>query len=186
MISTMTGQGVSPWNPDPATIDPRDIAHALATQPRFNGQAVGHYSIAQHSLHVAAVSGDRWGLFHDAAEAYLGDMIRPLRPGLGWWRPGGEVAAPRWHEVEMAMLCAIAQRFGLPWSCDTPLPWPDSVREADDRVLAAEIRALFPCGFPGVKPDVAPAHVRIDPTRDWQTVEAEFLQAITAHLGPCA
>ena len=59
-----------------------DIAHGLAFQCRFNGQTCDFYSVAQHSLIVADLVPESHrlaALLHDAAEAYLGDMVKPLK-----------------------------------------------------------------------------------------------------------
>ena len=185
MICTFLGRYLDPFHPDPGQIDPVDISHALARIARFNGHTAGGlYSVAQHSLHVAAISQDRWGLFHDAAEAYIGDMIRPLRPQLGWYRIGKNPTFPAWWHVERNILQAIAMRFGLPWRTDDqdprPYPWPDSVKEADDAVLQAEIRDLFPAGFQGLRPDCDADTKLIVPWDDIQGTEDAFLAAIYA------
>ena len=59
-----------------------DIAHGLAFQCRFNGQTGTFYSVAQHSLMVMSLVPEELqfaALLHDAAEAYLGDMVKPLK-----------------------------------------------------------------------------------------------------------
>jgi hypothetical protein len=70
------------------TFDPHVIADSLSKQCRFNGHTREFYSVAQHSLRVLDLLV-RWhaphkhqlaGLLHDASEAYVGDLIMPLRP----------------------------------------------------------------------------------------------------------
>jgi len=59
-----------------------DIVHSLSLMNRFNGAALFPYSVAQHSLHVASLLPAELrleGLLHDAAEAYIGDMVSPLK-----------------------------------------------------------------------------------------------------------
>ena len=71
-----------------------DIGHSLAMQCRFNGHCLKFYSVAEHSVHVAnrvdeswkdqygdvpPINVRQWALLHDAAEAYVGDMVRPLK-----------------------------------------------------------------------------------------------------------
>ena len=53
-IETMTGQFVDLVNPDPKTIDIRDIAWATSRMPRYVGHTVSAipYTIAQHSIFV--------------------------------------------------------------------------------------------------------------------------------------
>lgn len=182
MISTFSGRYIDPFNPDPDQITPEDLAHSLARIPRFNGHTHGgFYSVAQHSLTVAAIARDRWGLFHDAAEAYIGDMIRPLLPRLGWYRPGQSPTMPSWETVENDLLHAIAERFDLKAN-EGPDPFPPAVRAADNAVLAAEIRDLFPAGFEGIKPDCEPLKGYVVPWDDIAGTEHAFLTAINAPL----
>ena len=85
-IQTFTGIGFDPINPDPKLIKIEDIAHALSNQCRFSGHARSFYSVAQHSAHCAEIAClasnaplARAMLLHDASEAYLLDMPRPLK-----------------------------------------------------------------------------------------------------------
>jgi 5'-deoxynucleotidase YfbR-like HD superfamily hydrolase len=86
-LQTVSGRWVNPFEPDPAQLDPGDVARALANQCRFGGHSRVFYSVAQHSLIVSelveAEGGDVEdafaGLMHDATEAYLGDMPHPLK-----------------------------------------------------------------------------------------------------------
>lgn len=116
----------------PAGMDPiskvdleQDIARGLGHTCRFNGQCSEFYSVAQHSIHVAElVNEDRLrlpALLHDAAEAYIGDIITPIKqllPFMFWlerriqrqlWRHFGlEVSAEDWAEIKKADLRALA------------------------------------------------------------------------------
>lgn len=63
------------------------VAHSLSQQCRFNGHIEEHYSVAEHSVHISHLvleyggSPDTalYGLLHDASEAFMGDMPRPLK-----------------------------------------------------------------------------------------------------------
>jgi hypothetical protein len=91
----LTASGRRFWLLDPRAdeIDIDDIAHHLARICRWGGAPTGHYSVAEHSVHLATHFANRrepvlarWALLHDAAEAYLGDIVRPLKPyihGIG-------------------------------------------------------------------------------------------------------
>lgn len=126
-IKTYTGR-VDPLNPTVDTINIEDIAHALARQCRYNGHCVGFLSVARHSIWVMerlmSQGYDKTmqltGLLHDAAEAYLGDLVRPLKHS-----EFGEV----YLLVEVAVEEVIAERFGIHF------PIPVEVRAADDYVL---------------------------------------------------
>jgi hypothetical protein len=93
-IQTAYRNKVDLLNPDPASIDVRDIAHALARIGRYNSHTREHYSVAEHSCHVSdyllrtepvPVARDLAlaGLMHDTPEAYLGDTTAPMQLALG-------------------------------------------------------------------------------------------------------
>ena len=119
-INTFSGLRFWPLNPDPEKILIGDIVHALAHQCRFGGHASRVYSVAEHSVHISRLCPPEvalWGLLHDASQAYLVDLPRPLKQ-----LP--EFAAYR--EAERRLQRMIAVRFGL------PPEQPASVTEADD------------------------------------------------------
>lgn len=128
-MTTWTGLRVDPQAMRPFDLAIEDIAHALARQCRYNGHTFGHLSVARHCLWVSDYLCGRgrspelalWGLLHDAGEAYLGDMVRPLKhsPQMKVFRD----AEDRLDEV-------IARRFNLEW------PRPSKVGEADSWVCA--------------------------------------------------
>ena len=82
-VCTFTGIKFHPLDPKMSEIDIRDIAHALSLQNRYNGHTAEFYSVAEHSLMVSELGGSAeralLGLLHDASEAYLGDIIAPLK-----------------------------------------------------------------------------------------------------------
>ncbi len=130
-IQTYLGRQFWPLAPRGEDVDIRDIAHSLSLQCRFNGHCSEFYSVADHSVRVAEQLPHNlalWGLLHDAAEAYLGDLTRPLK----------RQEAARWfNEAEDRLLRVIAASFGLPW------PMPAQVRQADDVLLVTEARDLM-------------------------------------------
>lgn len=80
--ATYTGKIVDILNLQPDDIDIEDIAMSLARQPRFNGHTTKFYSVAQHCVLASqlGVYNDRLAiLLHDAAEAYVGDIVTPLK-----------------------------------------------------------------------------------------------------------
>ena len=81
-IGTFSGLRFWPLAPNLEKILVEDIAHALAHQCRFGGHASRFYSVAEHSVHVSQLCLPEhalWGLLHDASEAYLVDLPRPLK-----------------------------------------------------------------------------------------------------------
>lgn len=127
-MQTYTGIAFRPWADHEEMvdlIDPRDIAHALSQVCRYGGHTRRFYSVAEHGVLIsrAVPEEDRpWGLMHDAAEAYLGDMVRPVKIGLQEYR-----------DLEGRVLLAIASRFGL-----NMFGYPQTVKDADNRILLDE------------------------------------------------
>lgn len=146
-IETYSGGRFHLLNPRADEIKIEDIAFALAGIGRYNGHFRRRnrrhiYTVAEHSVHIAeaiakAVNDpssphfvkDRrerlrmelTGLLHDAAEAYIGDMTRPLK-----------VKMLAFKEVEARIDAKIAEVF------DTVFPLPPIVKEFDTRILVDE------------------------------------------------
>lgn len=112
-----------------------DIANSLARLARYNGHTEGFITVGGHSLMVceAVIEMGRpdlalEALMHDAPEAYMGDLVRPLKHLEGF----GEVFQAAEHEV----MTVIAEVFGLQY------PFDPIIHEADDKVLAFEMENL--------------------------------------------
>lgn len=129
-LQTYTGRAFWPLDPRPEDVDLLDIAASLARQARYNGHTARFYSVAEHSLLISrAVPAEfaLWGLMHDAAEAYLGDVITPVKRLI-----------PDYKALEAGVMAAICARFGL--SADEP----DAVKQCDRRILTDERQCLMP------------------------------------------
>lgn len=133
-IRTFSGKKVWPLNPRVSDIDIKDILHALPNICRFTGHTREFYSVAQHScLMYLAMAGSmyddmerKWALLHDASEAYLCDIARPVKQHLAEYK-----------EYEDRLMKVIAKAFNLEW------PMPDSVKYFDNVLLATERRDLM-------------------------------------------
>lgn len=128
-IQTYTGKPFWPLNPRKQDIDIEDIAHSLSMQCRFNGHCRIFYSVAEHSVrvsHQVAPEHALWGLMHDAGEAYLVDMPKPLKRLM-----------PDFQDHEDKLLQYLAAHFGLTW------PIPEEVHKADVVLLMTEKRDLM-------------------------------------------
>ncbi len=124
-IRTFTGQLVNVLDPDPDTIKIDDIAHGLSNICRFNGQTREFYSVAQHCYlmaeYVAHLPIALTTLLHDASEAYLLDIPRPVKHLL-----------PQYQEAETKLMLVIAQKFGFQY------PLPQEIIELDTQFLEME------------------------------------------------
>ena len=100
-----------------------DVAHGLALVCRYAGQCRDFYSVAEHSLLVSDVATNHRyeALLHDAAEAFIGDITRPLKQLL-----------PDYKRIEEAVEDAVIERFGMDRA------YRSEVKATDLRVLAAE------------------------------------------------
>jgi hypothetical protein len=86
-IQTATGKAFDIVTPSADMIDLTDLAVSIGHICRYNGHVPSFYSVAEHSVRVSRWLAHRgWppemqltGLLHDAAEAYVGDMVRPMK-----------------------------------------------------------------------------------------------------------
>ncbi|MBD3260671.1 MAG: hypothetical protein GF334_03175 [Candidatus Altiarchaeales archaeon] len=128
-IQTKTGKKFDFFNPTLDSICIEDIAHALANLCRFSGHTKMFYSVAEHSVWVSVQAPPDLkleALLHDAAEAYLGDVSRPLKRML-----------PQYKLLEGKIERRIAEKFGLVY------PWPDAIKAIDNRMLITERNQLM-------------------------------------------
>ncbi len=110
IIATATGGYIDLEEPAPNDIRLTDIAKALSRICRFTGHCSKFYSVAEHSVRVAAYlrrSGytpmtQLAGLLHDASEAYLGDVSTPLKTIMSQYK-----------DLERGMEIAVSNRFGV-------------------------------------------------------------------------
>jgi hypothetical protein len=129
-LQTVSGRVISILHPYPDDIEIGDIAHALSNICRFGGHTTSFFSVAQHSIIVSHLLPPKlglWGLLHDASEAYLTDIPRPLKIHLNG----------RYAELEKLFMDVICEKFGL------PTEEPPEVNEADQVALVTERRDLL-------------------------------------------
>ncbi|WP_336605416.1 phosphohydrolase [Stutzerimonas kunmingensis] len=139
-ILTRSGRRFDLLAPEADHISTLDIAHALSQLCRFNGHTSRHYSVAQHSLLVASIvpaEHQLAALLHDATEAYVGDMVRPLKLGMREFYEAQSLVS-LYDEVERKVWLAICEYFHL----EPKLP--SCVHEADMIALATERAQLMP------------------------------------------
>lgn len=132
-IQTISGRHVDVMNPDPDTIILDDIVHAISNLCRYGGHIPHFYSVAEHSTYVA-----KWlhaqdatpdeiitGLLHDAAEAYIGDIVRPLKEHPDF----GNTA----KNAEERILTIVHAKYGGTY------PHADIIHQADQAIYHWEV-----------------------------------------------
>lgn len=143
-LQTYKGRQFWPLDPKPEEVFLDDIAHALGNLCRFNGHCTRFYSVAEHCVHVSREVPHElalMGLLHDASEAYVADVPRPLKPFL-----------KEYSRIEFGVECAIYERFGI--KSKDILQGRVEVKRADNAMLAAEYKAAM-----------------TDPPREWNLPE---------------
>lgn len=134
-MQTFLGLRFWPMDPRPEDVSFRDIAHALAMQCRYGGHCLRFYSVAEHSVLLARWALENyegniderrilalWLLLHDGSEAYLTDMIRPVKRFM-----------PEYRAAEDEVQWAVYGRYGL-----DPGMEPREVKQLDNRILMDE------------------------------------------------
>jgi uncharacterized protein len=109
-MNTVSGIKFNIFDPKPEMISIEDICNGLSFKGHFCGQSPKFFSIAQHSLLVESRLPDTWkqnipeislvALLHDAPEAYIGDMIKPIK-----------IHFPLFSEIEDKIMKAISVAF---------------------------------------------------------------------------
>lgn len=129
-FNTVSGKEINLLNPCEDDIDIFDIAQALSNICRFGGHLNQFYSVAQHSILVMAIV-EPWNadlaleaLLHDATEAYLGDVISPLKHLLG----------ASYKTLEANFETVIAQKYLL----NNSLAAKKMIKSADIQALEME------------------------------------------------
>ena len=161
-IMLASGKRFDLLDPSGSDFDIDDVAHGLAHVCRYAGQCRKFYSVAEHSILVSETVADfaDEALLHDAAEAFIGDITRPLKQLL-----------PDYKAIEADIEEAINERFGLSKAAK-PV-----IKEADLRVLAAEqMQVMAPeCADWAVEAGIAPADITVRGLLP-QQAKAEFLR----------
>ncbi|MTI83656.1 MAG: phosphohydrolase [Firmicutes bacterium] len=137
-IETFTGRQFWPLDPRAEDVCIEDIAHALSLLCRFNGHCNCFYSVAEHSLLCSELAlkqglGRRMellALLHDAAEAYISDVSRPVKPYVH-----------NFNEIEDQVQQVIFGAFSIAEPSEDE---KQLIEEIDVKVLAAEASTLMP------------------------------------------
>lgn len=129
---TVPARGIVPYDPQPDQVSLTSLAHAMGFTARFAGHTRYFYSVAQHSLYVAAHLPPNLrlrGLLHDASEAYLTDIPSPYKMQI-----------PGYRATEARVTHAIGLHFGIE---DLERTVPE-VKAMDRRALGHEANSFMP------------------------------------------
>jgi hypothetical protein len=134
-VTLISGALFDPFRPAPKLIDIQDIAWSLSMQCRYNGHVKRFYSVAEHSIHVVslvkAMNPDisyrkqLQALMHDATEAYIGDMVKPVK-----------VMFSLFNKVEDKLWVNICTRF------DMDIKWSKELTYCDGQAAVTEMETL--------------------------------------------
>lgn len=173
-LKTYTGLKVDAINPVPDSIELKDIAHALSLNCRGNGQVTHFYSVAQHCINAYFEAVEQgysyrvqlYCILHDAAEAYVTDLIRPIKQYL-----------PKYQEIEGNFLDAIFSHFKL--GNPTKEEWA-LVKFVDDALLDYDLHFLLkePAPEDGFKTKRVPELEFVNPVE----VEAQYINIVNELL----
>jgi len=136
-IVTYSGEKFTPLTPNINQIHIEDIAHSLSLMCRANGHIDYFFSIAQHSLNCANEAKARGYtarvqlacLIHDASEAYISDLTRPVKQYISQYR-----------EIESCLQSMIYKKY---LGSSLPIEEKHKVNEIDDDMLVCEFTALM-------------------------------------------
>lgn len=164
-IQTFSARQFWPVDPRCEDVHIEDIAHSLALQCRFTGHCERFYSVAEHSVRLSRLLPQDlalWGLLHDASEAYMTDLSRPLKRST--------VLGAEYQVIEKRLMEAICRRFGLPEI------EPPEVKFFDNVMLMTEKRDLMRAhgALPKWIETSEPLEETIEPWA-WESAEIEFL-----------
>lgn len=123
-IRTHSGLYMNVFEPTIEMICIEDIAHALSMQCRFGGHLPEFYSVAQHSWHCSQLVSNEnamAALLHDASEAYLLDIPKPIKKRLSDYK-----------EIEHNLMLLIAKKFNFNYPLDK------EIKEVDELMLQIE------------------------------------------------
>lgn len=137
-ITTYTGIRMNPVQPHTNDIDIKDIAHALSLVCRGGGHVTHFYSVAQHSLVCAeearlrghSIRVQLGALLHDGSEAYMSDLVRPVK-----------LQIPEYRIIENRLIETIWEKF-IPGQ---PLTGEErkEIRSIDDDAMSWDMKILL-------------------------------------------
>lgn len=167
-MNTYTGKKIDPMSMTADDVSIQDIAHALSLTCRGGGHVSYFFSVAQHSINCMKEAKARgWSerlqlacLLHDASEAYISDIIRPVKVHLS-----------NYLEIEGKIMKVILERFGLDdLNEEENAMW----KQMDDEMMNFELKSFMK----GEEYRTIDSLVSVPDKaeRPWREVEAEFIK----------
>lgn len=137
---TYTGIVFDLMNPVPDLITIEDIAHGLAFNCRWNGATKRYYSVAEHCLNMSTKVKPELklvALFHDAEEAYWGDMIKPLKEII-------IINSPDVIQKMKELRLLIFDKFHIKYQDIKQADWDELIWEFDNLILNDNYKTMYP------------------------------------------
>lgn len=134
-MATVSGRIINLMEPATQDYILEDIAHGLSANFRWNGHTVTGYTIAEHCLRVServSKKAKPYALFHDAEEAYWGDMIRPIKMIL---KDEGSALIAKMSDMRISIL----KKFGIEYDEEIE----KEVKEIDNLEMSDEFDEMF-------------------------------------------
>lgn len=176
-ITTYTGKHFNPTEPDMALVDIQDIAHALSLTCRGNGHVKTFFSVGQHCINTAKEAAAREYsqrvilacLLHDASEAYMSDVPRPLKPSM-----------PEYIATENRLLNLIYEKFlGSSLTREEQM----LVKSVDNDLLYYDLKELLNEASDLPAPEL---HIELDYSFvPFEQVEATYLELFLQYQFSC-
>lgn len=171
-IQTYSGNKFWPLEPRSEDVHITDIAHPLSLTCRYSGHCETFYSVAQHCIELTEYGQDHGLapeicftlLLHDASEAYICDIPRPVKQMM-----------PEYKLIERRLEECIFQAFKLPY------PMPAIIGKLDLAMLCTEAKVLMkkpPEPWGAMNEDPLP--ITITPMSSAEA-EAKFLKLYTRY-----
>ena len=167
-MNTYTGKKIDPMSMTTDDVSIQDIAHALSLTCRGGGHVSYFFSVAQHSINCMREAKARgWSerlqlacLLHDASEAYISDIIRPVKVHLS-----------NYLAIEGAIMDVILERFGLvDLNEEEKVMW----KQIDDEMMNFELKSFMKGEDYRIVNDLVSAPDKAE--RPWRDVETEFVE----------
>lgn len=141
-IQTYSGAVFRPLDPNPEILTIEDVVVPLSRMCRYGGHCERFYSVAEHCVLMAdylwragfGAGSCLQALMHDASEAFIADIVRPVKGMLAGYKP-----------AELRLMAALSPRFGFAW------PMLPEVHHLDAAMIAVERANMKP------RPDISDA-----------------------------